>query len=220
MRTYFNSGTTLVLLLSIAVIATPAVAVWSLSQSFGLTFAEASGAVGSIGTLVVIAFGAIFAVYQFRIFRHNEPHLSVTQSIEHRLVSEGYIAFLITAELRNTSKVAVAIHDTLFRIQQFDHFSDGEIEQLYASTFIDREHNHIQWPTLEEVKRKWRPGEIKVEPGETHSETYEFIVGKRHRSIIVYSLFYNPDSPSNQSVPYGWQATTMYSVDNSEKETR
>ena len=213
MRTYFNSGTTLVLLLSIAVIATPAVAVWSLSQSFGLTFAEASGAVGSIGTAVVIAFGAIFAVYQFRLFRHNEPHLNVTQSVTHRVVSDSYVAIVITAELRNSSRVSVSIRETLFRLQQIDGLSDDEVEELYVGSFIDQEYVDIRWPTIEEIRRSQNQDMLSIEPGQVHSETYAFIVDRQFTTFLINSIFHNPSASTIRSGPKVWLATTVYTVD-------
>ena len=219
-RVSFDGRNAAVWLAAVSICAMPVGGVWVLVAFFGVGVGGAASAVGSVGTLMVVAFGATFAVYQFRLFRHYEPHLSVTQDVAHRAVSDSYVAIMVTAELRNTSRVVVHISETLFRVQQFDHFSDQEIERLYAETFVDRNHNQIQWPTLDEVVRSWQPGEIAIEPGEVHTETYEFIIGQRYRSLIVYSLFYNPQSSEQPESRKGWHATSVYSVGNDTGEIR
>lgn len=202
------------LILSLAAVASPITVVWALSVYLDMPVSESATTVGSIGTVIVVAFGATFAVYQFRLFRHNEPHLSVTQSVTHRSVSDSYVAIVVKTELRNSSRVSVSIRDALFRLQQLSRFSDAEVEALYARTFIHRDHNAVQWPTVEEIRRRWNDGEIEVEPGEAHSETYEFVVDKEFNSFLIYSIYYNPRSSNKQSHRKGWQATTVYSICN------
>ena len=54
--------------------------------------------------------------------------------------------------------------------------SDEEVEALYTETFAQKNFNSIQWPTIEEAERAWTKGELVLEPGESHSETIEYIV--------------------------------------------
>ena len=198
----------------VTAVASPMTVVWLLNVHLDMPVSEASATVGSIGTVMVIAFGASFAVYQFRLFRHNEPHLSVAQSVTHRSVSDSYVAIVVRTELRNSSRVSVNIRDSLFRLQQLSRFSDAEVEALYARTFLRHEHNAVQWPTVEEIRRRWNDGEIEVEPGEAHSETYEFVVDKEFNSFLIYSIYYNPRSSNDPTLRKGWQATTVYSICN------
>ncbi len=191
----------------------PILAVWALSTFMDLNVSRSAGIVGSVGTLIAFSLGGIFAIYQFRLFRHNAPHLSVTQSVSHNSLSPSYVAIAVTARLKNNSKVRVTIQDTLFRIQEFGNLTDEKVEELYAQTFVDQKHNYVQWPTLDEIQRNWSPGGITVEPNETHTETYEFIVAKRFKSILVYSMFHNPHSSDADFGRRGWQATTVYSIE-------
>lgn len=214
MRTNLNLSSFVKLTIIVAAVASPMTAMWFLTVHLDMPESEAAATVGSIGTVMVIAFGAVFAVYQFRLFRHNEPHLSVTQSVTHRSVSDSYVAIVVRTELRNSSRVSVKIRDALFRLQQLSRFSDGEVEALYARTFIRREHNAVQWPTVEEIRRRWNDGEVEVEPGEVHSETYEFVVDREFNSFLIYSIYYNPRSSNNPTHRKGWQATTVYSICN------
>ena len=72
---------------------------------------------------------------------------------------------------------------------------------------------------MQEVRRLWDPGKIAIEPGGIHSESYEFIVANDVQTVMVYSSFYNPDSPESASDRRAWHATTVYSIDTHTEET-
>ena len=213
MSRYFTRESRLVAGFALLMVITPVLVVWFFHTILDLTLPKAAGVVGSIGTLILVGLGGLFAIYQFRLFRHNAPHLSVSQVVSHKELSPNYVAIVVTVRLTNNSKVVVRIYDTLFRIQEFDQLSDEKVEELYVETFIDEENNYVQWPTLDVISRKWSPGEITIEPSESHTETYEFIVAKRFKSVMVYSMFYNPYSTDDDDGRRGWHATTVYSIE-------
>ena len=47
-----------------------------------------SGVLQGYVTVVAIAAGGAFAIYRLRIFRTLEPHITVTQTVSHRVVSD------------------------------------------------------------------------------------------------------------------------------------
>ena len=161
-----------------------------------------------VASAVVI--GGVFALYKLQIFRDFEPHLTVSQEVSHRYVGDSYVHVETTATLHNSSRVKIEIREGLFRLQQIAPVSDEEIMELYAQVFIDEESKHLQWPTLEEVDRNWAANELIVEPGESHQETYEFIVSRDASSIMVYAYFHNSRFP--KSPAEGWGATTVHDI--------
>ena len=197
----------------IVVVVLPVGTVWWLNRSPEINVWEAAGIVGGVGTLILLGIGGIFAVYQFRLFRHHEPHLNVEQTVTHHQVSPNYVAITVTAHLRNNSRVVVRIREALFRIQKFSGFENIAIETMFRHAFVFRSGNIIEWPTLQEVHRFWDPGEIAIEPSGIQSESYEFIVASDVETIMVYSLFYNPNSPKGENERRAWHATTVYSLD-------
>ena len=75
------------------------------------------------------------------------------------------------------------------------------------------EHDSLQWPTLDEVDRVWEEGELIVEPGESHTETFEFIVGAYvYDAVLVYSYFYNPEASQDPGSAKGWHATAVHDI--------
>ena len=173
---------------------------------------DLAGVVQSMITVVAIAAGGVFAFYKLQIFRDFEPHLNVSNSISHRRVGTKYVHVAVIATLHNSSRVEVELRRGFFRLQQLAPISDEGVESLYAQVFIDAEKEYLQWPILEEVPRVWDEGELIVEPGESHSETYEFIVEMGIESVIIYTYFYNPQHSRHSRTAEGWHATTIYDI--------
>lgn len=186
----------------------------ALALSFFLDETEGAKDIVEMIQLFVVAsavvIGGIVALYKLQIFRDFQPHLTVTQKVSHRVVGNEYIHVEMTATLHNSSRVKIEVREGLFRLQQIAPLSDEEIMELYAQVFIDEESKHLQWPTLEEIDRKWAANELIVEPGESHQETYEFIVSREVTSVMVYAYFYNSRYP--QSPSEGWGATTVHDI--------
>ena len=164
--------------------------------------------VQSVITVVAIVGGGVFAYYKLQIFRTFEPHLTISHEVSHRYIGDSYVHIAVTATLHNSSKVKMELRKGFFLLQQISPLSDEEVKSLHDQVFEDQEYQHIQWPTLEEVEREFGKGELIVEPGESHPETFEFILPQWYDSIMVYTYFYNPTSPQ----PQGWAASNVYDI--------
>ena len=160
-----------------------------------------------------IVTGGIFAYYKLQLFRDFKPHLTISHNISHRILSDSYMHIDVTATLHNRSKVQIELRKGFSRLQGVAPVSDDEVESLYAGTFEDMEHDTLQWPTLDEVDRVWEEGELIVEPGESHAETFEFIVGAYvYDTVLVYSYFYNPEASQDPASTRGWHATAVHDI--------
>ena len=162
-------------------------------------------------TVVAIVAGGIFAYHKLQIFRDFEPHLTTSHTISHRFIGDSYVHIAVTADLYNSSRVKMEFREGLFRLQQIAPVSDEETEKLYAQVFVERDYNHLQWATLDEATLQWGPNELTVEPGESHPETYEFIVSTNVESVMVYTYFNNPTFPTFSKAP-GWGRATVHDI--------
>ena len=162
----------------------------------------------SLVTVVAIVGGGIFAYYKLQIFRTFEPHLTISHEVSHRYIGDSYVHIAVTATLYNSSKVKMELRKGFFLLQQISPLSDEEVKSLQDQVFENQEFQHIQWPTLEEVEREFGKGELIVEPGESHPETFEFILSQWYDSVMIYTYFYNPMS----SQPQGWVASNVYDI--------
>lgn len=160
-------------------------------------------------TTVILAVGAAFAAAKFQIFRESAPHVTVSQTVSHRVVGDSYVHLMVTATLYNSSKVKMEFCRARFRLQQIAPITDDAVENLYADVFVDQKHQHFQWENLSTVKRNWKRNDIIIEPGESHQETCEFIVIAEVETVLIDTFFYNPRQPA---IPKGWGTTSVYDI--------
>ena len=174
-----------------------------------------SAIVQASATALAIAVAGVFAVHKLQVFRDFQPHLTVRHETSHRRVSSSYTHILVTATLRNSSKVAVDIRRVLFWIQHVSPVSDEDVERLRSEVFENPIHQDLQWSLIQQGERIWKPYEVIVEPGETHSEPIEFIVQSDEvHTVLVYTYFYNPRyEPGRRSVE-GWGVTSVIDIMN------
>ena len=162
--------------------------------------------------MVTIVVGGGFALYKLGVFRDLKPHLTLEQSVTHRLMGDDYVHIGIQVSLTNTSKVAVDIREAMFRIQQISPLSNEEVEMLYEDYYENEIQKQFQWPTTDEITRIWQPSELIIEPGESHSETYEFIITNELESVLIYAYFFNSRYSPGKKIAKGWEVTTVYDV--------
>lgn len=180
-------------------------------------FKDVSAVLQSFITALAIAAGGYFALFKLQVFRNLQPHLTISHEITHRVVSDSYVHISVTAVLRNSSRVKVEIEEGSFHLLRIAPVTDEEVERLYEQVFRDESKKNLQWEILDEINRDWNSGELIVEPGESHPETYEFIVSRKFRSVLVYTYFYNPAYSEGAGVAQGWHLTSVYDINNCER---
>ena len=146
---------------------------------------------------------------KLRIFRDFEPHLTISHAVTHRTIGDSYVHVAVTADLVNSSKVEMRILDGLFRLQHIAPVSDEEVEFILSETSPLKD---IQWPTLIEERRAWSDNEFLIEPGESHQETVEFVIGRDVESVLIYTYFYNSRHTPASPAAEGWGASTVYDM--------
>ena len=183
-----------------------------LTRFTDVEFIEIVTAMNSIGILVAICVGGVFAYQRLQIFRTFTPHMTISHEVTHRLVSDSYIHIAITATLHNSSKVHIELREGFFLLQRIAPSSDEEIEGLYTQVFLNEEQLDVQWPFIYGSEHIWDEGELVVEPGESHPETYEFVISKDVRTVSIYTYFENPSFTPGSGSSEGWAATTVYDI--------
>lgn len=179
----------------------------------GFPFLDAVAALQSIGILVALCIGGVFAQRRFRLFRAFQPHLTVAQHVSHRHIGASHIHIAVTATLLNTSKVRVELLKADFILQKIAPTTDAQIQALYDQTFGDPPRlNSIQWPIIEELIQEWSANPRIIEPGESYTETFEFITDVHASTFLIYTYFYNPHYSEDSQSSGGWGATTIYDI--------
>lgn len=189
-----------------------AFALLNVSLSGAGRFKDIAAIVQSSVTAVAIVAGGIFAYYKLQLFRDLEPHLTISHEVSHRPLSDSYVHVAVTANLYNSSKVHIDILTYTFQLQEVAPASDTEVERLYNDVFEDRYEDYFQWPVIGEIELNKEIGEMIIEPGETHRETFEFIVSTEIKAVMVYSYFENSIHSQKPQTAEGWGATTIYDI--------
>ena len=174
---------------------------------------DSARSIHAIGILVAICIGGVFAYQRLQVFRTFEPHLTISHRVSHRYTGDSYVHIDVTATLYNSSKVQVELREGFSLLQLVAPASDEHIEAIYEARLEDRSNvQQLQWATLDEIHREWESGELVVEPGQSHPETYEFIVLNDVESVMIYTYFYNPGFSFGASSAEGWVVTTVYDI--------
>ncbi len=179
-------------------------------------------AIQSFVTAVAIVGGGILAYQRFHVFRTFYPHLTIEHRVLHRPVSANYIHIDVTVVMHNSSRVQVEIRESFALVQEVAPISDNEAGTLRDEAWAEEEDPTFLWPIVGRLTRKWDQNELIVEPGERHSETFEFIIDKAGvyidpdrplRTVLIYTYFKNEGRRSNHVSAKGWAATTVYDIE-------
>lgn len=173
---------------------------------------EILGIAQAFVTILAIVVGGFFAAYKWQVFRESEPHLTITHDVSHRPVGDSYVNIAVTATLRNGSKVQIELLKGIFSLQLLSPTTDELVESLYDEVFEEGIHTALQWPIIDEAERDWGQGELIVEPGESHSETFEFITLADVEAVMIYTYFHNPRFFKGTNAAEGWGATTVHDM--------
>ena len=109
----------------------------------GEDFMQSSRSFQAIATVVLICVGGVFAYRRLQLFRTFEPHLTISHEVAHRFIGDSYVHIDVTATLRNSSRVQVEILEGFFSLMKISPASDEQVEEIYASVFIDGEYDDI-----------------------------------------------------------------------------
>ena len=146
----------------------------------------------AVATVVAVGLGGIFAWRRGIIFRHEQPHVTITHEITHRRISPEYVHLEIAVTLHNTSRVKTEFRDGLFSVEQLAPLTDEHVEKSFAKAFVYAEkYESPEWFLLKESRLEWGQDVLVVEPGEKAVETYEYIVPDYIESVIVSTHYCN-----------------------------
>ena len=145
----------------------------------------------AVATIIALALGGIFAWRRGFIFRHQQPHVTISHDVTHRPIGYGYLHIEVTATLHNTSRVKVEFRDGLFTVEQLAPV-DGDMAERLFDDVIDKDfYESPKWDVLGERRLQWGKDELIVEPGEMATTTFEHILSNAIESVLVTTYFYN-----------------------------
>jgi hypothetical protein len=188
----------------------------------------------AVATIIAIVLGGIFAWRRGFIFRHEQPHVTISHDVTHRQIGHGYVHIEVTATLYNSSRVKMEFRDGLFTVEQLAPVAGDMAERLFDE-IIDKDlYESPKWDLLSVRRLEWAKDELIVEPGEKATATFEHIVSDAVESVLITTYFYNtrvmgkippginPRGAEKRkrlwrlwrtSGPRGWIRTTAHDID-------
>lgn len=159
---------------------------------------DRAGIIQGVVTALAIIFGGLLAAVKLELFRDFEPHLTITHTVVHRPLGNGYVHIAVKAVLRNSSRVVVKLRDGRFLLQHITAPAPaGNV--LYP-----------QWPVLDEGSLDLGDHEISIEPGQTIQEVLQFIVPGSITTVLIDYFFHDPRFPDDPL--RGWGMTDVYDM--------
>ena len=202
---------------SLSVVAVSIFIAFVLGTLFRLDAATTARWYGPVFVSLSLCVGGFVAYRKLETFRDFEPHLTVSHRLSHRPMGPGYRALTVTADLRNDSKVSTSIQSGYFRICWLAPHSTENIETIIDNSRNDQNDNDVSTMigdlNLGVISYLDLPREryIIIEPGEIHSETYNFpLRDDVLESVFIETYFENPSWSSEGSSAKFWGARSPY----------
>ena len=102
-----------------------------------------------MGTVIAIVLGGFFAWRRGFIFRHEQPHVTISHDVTHRQIGHGYVHIEVTATLYNSSRVKMEFRDGLFTVEQLAPVAEDMVERLFDEIMDNDLYESPKWDLLE-----------------------------------------------------------------------
>lgn len=160
-------------------------------------------AVSSLLTSAAIIVGGGWALKQYWKRRDPHPKARLRHAVTHRAVDATRIWIRVELTIENCGAGLLHLESGLTRISHVLPLR-GPLPNRMSPPF-GRE---LAWPQLHGDEKDWT--ELKIEPGESDSVSYDFIVDGDVQTVLVYS---HVDNRSHGTSAFGWQTSTIYHID-------
>lgn len=171
-------------------------------------------AIASIIQAIVTSAGIVVGgVWTYMVFvkkRQKYPRASVRHDISHRNLGGGHVLLSVRATISNAGEVLLSLESAETRVQQvlpplatlLDDVKKGKDPVPTGET-------EVGWPLLCSRKSKRKIGEFQIEPGESDSIQYDFILSEEVGTVEIYTYLKN-EAVHKRNI--GWNVTTIYDL--------
>jgi hypothetical protein len=165
----------------------------------------------AVATVAAIIVGGVWSYMLFVRTRQRYPRAKIDHYITHRIMSGSNVLVHVGVTISNKGDVLLSLISAQTRIQQvlpvnaeiMDSISEGRDP-------VPKGEREIEWPLIGSSRKStWEPGKREIEPGESETIYYDFIIESGIQAIEVYSYFGNASKPERA---IGWNLTTLYDI--------
>ena len=132
---------------------------------------------------------AILTLLGYAVFKFLQGEFNTGLTLEYRQqrvsISPSQSLFFVEVEAHNTSKRPVNVRYMEVTLHRLSRYTDDEVRDLYARSFPQDGSSlrAIPWEQIFIIPRHWEEGILTIQPGERHSESFEFIIPSTYDTI-------------------------------------
>lgn len=174
------------------------------------SLADLSKALESLATVGAIIVGAIWSYWLFVKNRQKFPRASVSHTVSHKSIVRGRILIHVDMVLTNLGQVLLEVVFAKAVVSQVLPLHPT-VRRLIVSRSdpVPTGHTEIQWPKIASREVRFERAECEVEPGETQSFQFDFVVESQLRTLEVYSYVSNI---TKRDRDLAWDCSTFYDI--------
>lgn len=166
-----------------------------------------TSAAANVATAGALILGGVWAYLRFFRQRTEKPRVKLSYIAAHRpLDDESLVRVSVLAE--NCGSVLIDVPEMRCEIRQVAPLVQDTLEKLKARELIDERHE-ADLHCIRCYEEKWKEGEVEIEPGETETFDFDFVVSNDIKTILIYAHLPNVERKDDG----GWQVAGFYDLD-------
>jgi flagellar biogenesis protein FliO len=167
-----------------------------------------SSAAANLATIFALVIGGWWAYTRFIRQRTEQPRATLTYRAAHRRFTDREFLLRVSVRATNSGTVLLGVRELRCEIQQVIPPMPEALAKLKARELIN-EHDEADLDCIRCYEQEWTAGEVEIEPNESESFDFDFIVDSEVETILIYADLPNAERKDGG----GWQAAGFYDFD-------
>lgn len=161
---------------------------------------------------------ALLTALGYILVKYLQGEFNQALSIEYRHqrvgISPSQTLFFIEVAARNSSKVPVSVRYMEVTLRRLARYTDEEVRNLNSASAPPNSslYEAIDWEQIFTIVRPWERGSCTVQPGESHYESFEFVIPNTYDTIPIQVDIQYVNSPVADDMTFNEPATAWRSV--------
>ena len=169
-------------------------------------FLQVIQAIATIGAIMV---GGVWTYLLFVQHREAYPRLKIEHAITHLPLPDNGVLLVLDITHTNVGAVKLSLPSADIRIYELAE-PPSQSDPARPSGQTPTGPSEF-WEVIDAREQAWEPDELVVEPGESDTLHYEFVLNQDVGPLRIYSYFENPTSTDRK---IGWTHYTLYDLRN------
>ncbi len=162
-------------------------------------------------TTLAIIIGGFWSYLLFIRKRQKYPRANLSHTSISKQLTKEKILLHVSIQIFNPGEVLLSLRKGEVWIQQILPPTPELLTYIEQGNdpVMERE-TEIKWHLLCERSSTWKKNRLEIEPGETHSLNYDFIIDSRITCIEIHSRYWNIMKAKRDFV---WSLVTIHDLD-------